>query len=115
MRALIVHVLSVIGLWSCQKAIDMADHGHIDFEVDILPKQPIIFYHKKPNKCKLNLKLMVLIFVGIGLVIWSVLTLAYSINDAGHKITEELKKEHKEEMKIKCIPNKIFRHFVSFD
>jgi len=113
MRAIMVHVLSVIGLWSCQKAIDLADHGHLDFEVDVLPKQPTLYYYNKPKR-KSKMGLMLIAFVVFGLVVWSVLTLACSINNAGQKVTDELKREHREEIKIKEGSRNIFRKFVSF-
>ena len=114
MRAIMVHVLATIGLWSCQKAIDMADHGHLDFEAELLPKQPVLMYYNKPRR-KSNWGFMILAILIAGFLVWSVLTVAYSIDNAGHKVTEELKKEHKEEMKIKCIPNKIFRKYATND
>jgi len=113
MRTLIVHVFTVIGMWCCQKAIDMADGGHLDFEVDVYP-QPIVFYHVKPKR-KSNWGFMILAILIAGFLVWSVLTVACSIDNAGQQVTEELKKEHKEEMKTKFIRSDIFRKYASND
>lgn len=104
MRNYIINALAKIGVWCCQKSIHMANSGHIDFEVAVPQKQPIIVYHKKSPQKKiisfLLIALLMCMFTVLG--VWAVLTISSSIERSSDKITHELKREHEEE----------FRHFV---
>jgi hypothetical protein len=78
----------------------MADSGHIDFEVAIPQKQPLIIYQTKPARRRsVSLLAILLTCFVTGVVVWSVLTVAFSIEDSCDKITYELQREHKEEMR----------------
>jgi len=100
MRNYIIDALAKIGVWCCQKSIHMANSGHIDFEVIVPQKQPIIIYYKKePKKKKMPILLMTLaICIATILGVWAVLTLSASIERSSDKITQELKREHDEEI-----------------
>lgn len=98
MKNIIIDILAKVGAWCCQKAIKLANSGHIDFEVSIPHKQPFLVHVDKKPRRKIRLGLVVLSMVAISLTIWSVLTLSFSVENSCDKLIYELQREHKEEM-----------------
>jgi hypothetical protein len=76
----------------------MADNGYIDFQVSVPMRQPVVIYFNQPSKRKFSLGWMVVLMVAVGLAVWGVLTLSFSIESSCDKITYELQREHEEEM-----------------
>ena len=98
MHTLLINILAKIGVWCCQKSIHMADSGHIDFEVAVPHKQPIIVYlTQKPKRKNLSLLFIVATCIVSGVAVWAALTLSLSIERSCDKITQELQREHKED------------------
>jgi len=93
-----IDVLAKVGVWCCQRAIRLADTGHIDFEVAVPQKQPLIIYQTKtPRKSNYSFLLIFMCCIITGMSVWGVLTLAFSVESSCEKITQELKREHQEE------------------
>jgi len=98
MRTLTIDVFAKVGVWCCQKAIRLADTGHIDFEVAVPQKQPLIIYQTKtPRKSNYSFLLILMSCILTGVSVWGVLTLAFSVENSCEKVTQELKREHEEE------------------